>query len=237
MKEAIKHFASRNAMDIEGLGDRLVETFVDEELIQSVSDLFKLDFVKIAALEGMGEKSANNLRDAIEAAKNTELDRFIFALGIREVGQSTSRSLAKHFGNFQAMAEATQEEFLEIEDIGPVIAKNLVEFFANDQNLLTIEAMIDSGVHWQDVERNPENEPLLGQTVVLTGKLEKMSRSEAKTRLLDLGAKVSGSVSTKTHLVIAGPGAGSKLKKAQELNIETVDEDGFIALLGSLENA
>lgn len=237
MKEAIKHFASRNAMDIEGLGDRLIEIFVDKQLIHSVVDLFHIDFDKVAALEGMGEKSANNLKSAIEASKETELHRFLFALGIREVGQSTSRNLARHFSDLDKIQSASYEQLIEIEDIGPVAATYIVEFFQSETNKEVVRGLVDAGVRWQEVKRDLENEPLLGKTIVLTGTLERMSRSEAKERLLALGAKVSGSVSAKTDMVIAGPGAGSKLKKAQDLEIETLDEDGFISMLDTLSQS
>ena len=234
MKQALKHFCSRNALDIEGFGERLVEVFVDKGLIKNAVDIFHLDFAKIAELEGMGEKSAENLRQAIEKAKYTQLDRFIYALGIREVGQSTSRNMARHFGSLDKVIAASFEDFVDVEDVGPVVAQFLIDFFESESNLEVIKGLIDAGVHWDDVERDPDKEPLIGKTVVLTGSLEKMTRSEAKEQLISLGAKVSGSVSAKTDLVIAGPGAGSKLKKAHDLHVEVLDEEAFLAMLHSL---
>ncbi len=231
MKEAIKHFVSRNAMDIDGLGDRLVETFVEKSMIKNIVDLFHLDFEKVAELEGLGTKSAENLKDAINTAKHTQLDRFLYSLGIREVGQSTSRNLARHFGDIDKIKSATIDDFIDIEDIGPIVAQYLVDFFQLDSNLQVVQGLIDAGVQWDSIERDLNAEPLLGKTIVLTGSLETMSRSEAKEKLIELGAKVSGSVSSKTDLVVAGPGAGSKLKKATELNIETLDEQGFQEML------
>ncbi|MFL0809297.1 MAG: NAD-dependent DNA ligase LigA [Agarilytica sp.] len=231
-KEAIKHFASRNAMDIDGLGDKIVEQFVDEGLIRSIADLYTLQKENLLTLERMGEKSADNLLAAIEDSKATTLGRFLFALGIREVGQTTARNLAQSFGELSVLREATEDELLAINDIGPVAAGFVVEFFAQEQNIKVVNALLDAGVHWPEIEvLKADKQPLLGQTYVLTGTLESMTREEGKERLLALGAKVSGSVSAKTHCLIAGPGAGSKLIKAESLGIEVIDEAGFTQLL------
>jgi len=231
-KEAIKHFASRKALDIEGLGDKLVELLVDEKLIASVADLFKLEAYQIAGLERMGDKSAENLLAALEQSKNTTLARFLFALGIREVGEATARGLAKHFGSLETLAAADEEALLAVEDVGPVVAHFIAEFFQQPHNMEVVEALRSAGVHWPDeAPKEAATEPLAGLTYVLTGTLETMSRNEAKVKLQDLGAKVAGSVSAKTHCLVAGPGAGSKLTKAQDLGIEIMDEAGLIELL------
>jgi DNA ligase (NAD+) len=235
LKESIRHFASRNALDIDGLGERLVDVFVDKEIISSVSDLFSLAPEPIAALEGMGDKSASNLLAAIEQSKHTTLPRFIYALGIREVGQATSANLAMHFLELDKLRHASIDTLTEIEDVGPVVAKNICQFFETPENNRLVDELIAQGVHWDAVEINTDLKPLDGKICVLTGTLEKMSRSEAKERLLLLGAKVTGSVSAKTTMVIAGSGAGSKLKKAHDLNIDIFDEDDFIAMLAQYD--
>ena len=236
MKEAIKHFASRNAMDIDGLGDKLVELFVDKALIAGIADIFLLKKDDISALEGLGEKSAHNIIAAIEQAKITTLPRFLFSLGIREVGQATSRSLAQYVGDLPAIRDATIETLEDVPDIGPVVAANIRDFFEGERNIQTVEALIAAGISWPAVVLASEEErPLLGKVCVLTGTFEGMSRSEAKERLQNLGAKVSGSVSKKTDLVVAGPGAGSKLTKAQQLGLDIIDEGQLVELLGRYE--
>lgn len=234
-KEAIKHFASRHALDIDGLGDKIVEQLVDKELVHSVADLFTLSHKDIADLERMGSKSAENLLGALEKSKQTTLARFIYALGIREVGQATAKNLALHFGNLSSLRKASFEELQSVTDIGPVVAGFIVEFFQQDQNNEVVDALVNVGVAWPDVEVKQE-QPLKGRTYVLTGTLEKMTREEAKEILESFGAKVSGSVSAKTYCVVAGPGAGSKLTKAQDLGIDVIDEDGFIAFVEELKN-
>lgn len=231
-KEALIHYASRKAMDIDGLGTKLVEQMVDQGLLQSIADIYELDLEQVSALERMAKKSAENLLSAIKASKETRLPRFIYALGIREVGEATAAGLARHFGSLDALMLAKEEELVEVSDVGPVVAHFVASFFADERNRQMIQRVIDSGVHWPVETIDPNQQPLNGQTIVLTGTLTAMSRSEAKERLQNLGAKVAGSVSAKTALVIAGPGAGSKLKKAAELGIETIDEDGLIELLG-----
>lgn len=231
-KQAIKHYASRKAMDIEGLGDKLVEQLVDQELIHSVEDLYQLEIEQLANLERMGKKSAENLLLALDKTKSTTLPRFLYALGIREVGEATARSLAKHFGELSALQVASQEELQEVPDVGPIVAHFVHEFFNQEDNLKVIEGLCHCGVHWPALEADNDNAlPLSGQTWVLTGTVEVMGRSEAKEKLQLLGAKVSGSVSAKTDCVVAGPGAGSKLKKAQELEISILDESAFLDLL------
>ncbi len=231
-KNAIKHFASRRAMDIDGLGDKLVEQLVDEGLIHDVADLFSLTQPQIAALERMGAKSAANLVESLEKSKTTTLERFLFALGIREVGESTARTLARHFGSLEKIESAEEEELLQVEDVGPVVAHHIHTFFRQEHNIEVIEKLIRAGVHWSDVEVAPVGEqPLTGQTFVLTGTLDSMSRNEAKEKLQALGAKVSGSVSKKTSVVVAGAEAGSKLAKAESLGVEVWDEPRLLAFL------
>jgi DNA ligase (NAD+) len=231
-KEAIKHFASRKAMDIDGLGDKLVELLVDRGLIYSPADLYELSAAKIADLERMGEKSAQNLIDSIAVSRQTTLGKFLFALGIREVGEATGQTLARNFGSLEAIIEADQDALLEVDDIGPVVAYYIRDFFRNPDNLSIISALRESGVSWDDIDISAQDsQPLKGQTWVLTGGMEIMSRAEAKDRLQELGAKVAGSVSAKTSQVVSGPGAGSKLTKAQSLDIPVFDEDQFLAFL------
>lgn len=231
-KQAIKHFASRKAMDIEGLGDKLVDQLVDEKVIANVADLYEMDEVTIAALDRMGAKSAANLMAAIEKSKQTTLPRFLFALGIREVGESTAQALALAYRNIGEIMQARESSLLEVEDIGPVVAKHIVYFFDNPRNRRIIERLLAAGIHWPDPDsRTAEDLPLSGKIIVLTGNLESMGRTEAKERLQALGAKVTGSVSAHTDLVIAGASAGSKLAKAESLGIQVIDEKAFLALL------
>ncbi len=231
-KEAVKHFASRRAMDIDGLGDKLVEQLVDRELVHTVADLYHLRREDLIALERMAEKSADNLLTAIARSRETTLARFLYALGIREVGETTARTLAGHFGTLEALQSASMEELQEVEDVGPVVAHFVREFFEGEQNLRVIGQLREAGVSWPDVTPGDEEElPLRGQTWVLTGSLESLSRAEAKERLVALGARVSGSVSGKTDCVVAGPGAGSKLNRARELGVTVMDEDGFLRFL------
>ena len=230
-KQAIKHFASRKAMDIDGLGDKLVEQLVDQGLVHSVADIYRLSREQLAALDRMADKSAANLIDALEASKQITLPRFIYALGIREVGEATARSLAQHFGNLDELQSASPETLQEVPDVGPVVAHFVWEFFQQAENLDVIGSLKDVGVHWPDPSpADTSEQPLAGQTWVLTGTLETMGRAEAKEKLQQLGAKVSGSVSARSACVVAGPGAGSKLAKAQELDIPVVDEAALLEL-------
>lgn len=233
-KESIKHFASRKAMDIDGLGDKLVELMVEEGLIESIADLYRLTVGQVSAMERMGEKSATNLINAIESSKSTTLPKFLYSLGIREVGEVTAQTLANELLTLDAVMKASEAELLELPDIGPVVAQHIVMFFDNDENKKIINELIQLGVNWPVIEKRSIDEmPLAGQTIVLTGTFEAMSRNVAKEKLQQLGAKVSGSVSAKTHKVFAGPGAGSKLTKAQSLGISVGDEAELLALLES----
>lgn len=232
IKEAIKHFASRKAMDIDGLGDRLVELMVDESVIFSVADLYDLNVDKLVKLERMAEKSASNLIGAIAVSKKTTLAKFLYALGIREVGEATAHTLANNFGSIELIAKASVDELLEIDDVGPIVARFIVSFFQNPDNLSIIQALRDAGVKWEDIDLSSlEDQPLKGQIWVLTGGMEIMSRAEAKDRLQALGAKVASSVSAKTTQVVAGPGAGSKLTKAKTLDIAVMNEQQFVNFL------
>lgn len=232
IKQAIKHFASRKAMDIDGLGDKLVDLLVDRGVIFSVADLYDLKAEQLEGLERLAEKSAANLVAAIDASKETSLAKFFYSLGIREVGETTGQTLANNFGSLEAVIAADAEALLEVDDIGPIVAGHIGEFFRNPDNLSIIQALRDAGVHWAVIDQNAQaSQPLKGQTWVLTGGMDIMSRAEAKDRLQELGAKVAGSVSAKTAQVVAGPGAGSKLTKAQALEIPIMDEAEFIDFL------
>ncbi|MEX0963062.1 MAG: NAD-dependent DNA ligase LigA [Pseudohongiellaceae bacterium] len=237
-KESIKHFASRSAMDIEGLGSKLIELLVDQELIANVADIFELSVEQLVQLERMGEKSAANIIAAIEKSKQTTLPRFLFALGIREVGEATALQLVTHFGRLENIIRADQESLMQVADVGPKMAQHIRLFFTNKDNLAVIKTLQGHGISWPLLEPRNDNEakPLEGETYVLTGTLEQMSRSEAKARLIALGAKVAGSVSKNTSCVVAGPGAGSKLAKAEQLGLKILDEGEFIALLEVLSS-
>lgn len=229
-KEALKHFVSRKAMDIDGVGGKLIEQLVDRELIHTPADLFKLDLTTLTRLERMGAKSAENALNSLENAKSTTLARFIFALGIREVGEATALNLANHFKTLDALKDANLEELQQVPDVGEVVANRIFIFWREAHNVAVVEDLIAQGVHWETVEVKEASENLFkDKTVVLTGTLTQMGRNEAKALLQQLGAKVSGSVSSKTDFVIAGDAAGSKLAKAQELNITVLTEEEFLA--------
>jgi len=228
-KEAIKHFASRKAMDVDGLGDKLVEQLVDEGLINDPADLFILTVEQLSSLERMGEKSAINLVKALEQSKHTKFARFLFSLGIREAGEATTRSLASHFLTLDGLKVADEEALIEIEDVGPIVAHHIVTFFHQPHNQQVIERLLSAGIYWPEEKKIAEDSLLSGKTVVLTGTLELMSRSEAKEKLLALGAKVAGSVSAKTDYVVAGRDAGSKLTKAEKLGITVMNETDMLA--------
>jgi len=228
--QAIIHFASRRAMNIDGLGDKLIEQLVEKGLINNVSDLYTLTQEQLAELDRMAEKSATNIIAALNSSKKTTLDRFLYALGIREVGDATARSLANHFGNLSAIQSASQETLEEVADVGPIVARHIVTFFLQSHNQEVINDLLAAGVHWPDVEIKTD-QPLQGKTFVITGTLESMKREEVKQRLLALGAKVSGSVSKKTDYVIVGSDPGSKAEKARKLEVEILDEAGFLSLL------
>jgi len=230
-KEAIKHFVSRKAMNVEGLGDKLVEQLIDLELIKNVADIYSLGRDQLASLERMGEKSADNILTALENSKKTTLAKFIYALGIREVGEATARNFARHFGTLEALAAADELNLQQVTDVGPVVAHFAFEFFQQENNRAAIEQLKAAGINWPDEVATGTEVPLLGLTYVLTGSLELFSRDDAKAHLLALGAKVAGSVSAKTDYVVAGPGAGSKLQKAEELGIPILTEEDLINLL------
>ena len=231
-KEAIKHFASRRAMNIDGLGDKLVEQLVDEGLIHTIADLYHLDVKNLIKLERMAEKSATNLVESLEKSKTTTLARFVFALGIHSIGETTAQTLANHFCSLESIMHATEVQLLEVPDIGPIVAKNLMTFFKQEHNIEVVNQLLKAGIHWPKIEQKADGEqPLLGQTFVITGTLETMGRNDAKTALQNLGAKVAGSVSKKTSHVVIGENAGSKAQKAAELGINLLDENALIGLL------
>ena len=229
-KEALKHFVSRKAMDIDGVGGKLIEQLVDRELIHTPADLFKLDLTTLTRLERMGAKSAENALTSLEKAKHTTLARFIFALGIREVGEATALNLANHFKTLEALQNADLEALQQVPDVGEVVANRILAFWHEPHNVAVVNDLIAQGVHWETVETKEVTENRFkGKTVVLTGTLTQMGRNEAKALLQDMGAKVSGSVSAKTDFVIAGDAAGSKLTKAQELGVTVLTEEEFLA--------
>jgi len=231
-KQALLHFASRRAVDIEGLGDKLVDQLVDTGRVQTPADVYRLGIEDLAGLERMAEKSAANVVAAIQKSKSTTLARFIFALGIRHVGEATAKDLARHFGGLDALIDAGQEELLEVKDVGPVLAESIARFFGERHNRDVIAALRAAGVHWREAE--PERAAagrLTGLTVVLTGTLPTLTREDAKALIEAEGGKVAESVSKKTSYVIAGVEAGSKLAKARELGIPVLDEDGLRRLL------
>jgi len=232
IKHCIRHFATRKAMDIEGLGDKLVDVLVEEGLVGTVADLYHLKREQIASLERMGGKSAENLLKALEASKKPPFDRLLYALGIREVGEVTAHSLAAHFGTMEALRQADEEALTEVSDVGPIVASHVAAFFQQKNNIQVIQALSDAGVDWQPVEDVSGEQPLAGEIWVLTGALS-MPRIQAKNLLESLGAKVTGSVSAKTSTLLAGEAAGSKLTKAQKLGVKVFSESDFVEFLES----
>ncbi|MDZ7585404.1 MAG: NAD-dependent DNA ligase LigA [Thiobacillus sp.] len=233
-KQALLHFAGRRAMDIEGLGDKLVDQLVDRGLVRTPADLYGLTLEALAGLERMAEKSAANLLAAIETSKATTLARFIFALGIRNVGETTARDLAKHFGSLDRLIDATEAELLAVRDVGPIVAQSILQFFAEPHNLEVVKKLRAAGVRWPESEGLQQSAGILaGKTLVLTGTLPTLTRDAAKEKIEAAGGKVAGSVSKKTDYVVAGFDAGSKLVKAQELGVPILDEAGLLALLES----
>ena len=232
-KQALLHFAQRRAMDIEGLGDKLVDQLVDAEIVRTLPELYKLGVVKLTALERMGEKSAQNLVDALEKSKRTTLPRFLFSLGIRHVGETTAKDLARHFGSLDRVMNADEDELLTVPDVGPVVARSVHTFFSQPHNREVAEQLRAVGVQWDEHEGVAAAQPLpwAGKTFVLTGSLPTLSREDAKALIEAAGGKVAGSVSKKTHYVIAGEEAGSKLDKARQLGLTVLDEAGLRALL------
>ena len=235
VKQAIKHFVSRKAMDIDGLGEKIVDLLVEQKFIASVADLYSLKFDEVVELEGFAEKSAQNLIDSIHGSRETELPRLLFALGIPQVGESTAEQLANSFGSIERLSNTSVESLESLPDIGPIVAENIVVFFAEENNKKVIKQLLDSGVSYSEIDvddlPDPSSLPLNGKIMVLTGALQTLSRSDAKKRLQAMGAKVTGSVSKKTDIVIVGADAGSKAVKAQELGIEIIDEAALIELL------
>lgn len=231
-QEALSHFAGRRAMDIEGLGDKLIERLVELDLVKSPADLYALTLEQLSELERMGEKSAAKLVQAIDRSRDTTLPRFLFALGIRDVGEATALALAQHFGKLEPLLSASADEIQQVQDVGPVVAAHVAAFFASPEHLKVIARLREQGLRWPDVARpSVAGQPFMGMTFVITGTLDSMSREEAQEALLALGAKVSGSVSKKTRYVVAGADPGSKLKKAQELGVEVLDEAKLLELL------
>jgi DNA ligase (NAD+) len=239
-KQAILHFAGRRAMDIEGLGDKLVDQLVDAGIVRTLPELYKLGVLKLAALDRMADKSAQNLVDALDKSKHTTLARFLFALGIRHVGETTAKDLARHFGALDRIMDASVEQLLAVKDVGPIVAQSIHTFFDQPHNREVVEQLRAAGVQWEEHEgaaADAAPKPLAGKTFVLTGTLPTLTRDEAKERIEAAGGKVAGSVSKKTHHVVAGAEAGSKLDKARELGIEILDEAGLLALLAAAGEA
>lgn len=231
-KQAILHFASRRAMDIEGLGDKLVDQLVDAGLVHTLADIYRLDVTTLAGLERMAEKSAQNIIDALAKSKQTTLARFIYALGIRNVGEATAKDLARHFGNLEALVQADIAMLQAVPDVGPIVAESIREFFSEPHNREVIEHLIQCGIHWQEsTGHSTVTGHLAGKVFVLTGTLPSLSRDDAKALIESAGGKVSGSVSKKTDFVVAGEEAGSKLVKAQELGITVIDEAALLSML------
>jgi len=230
-REEIKHFASRRAMDIQGLGEKLVDRLVELDWVRTPADLFGLQAAQLATLDRLGEKSAQKLQSAIAAAKHTSLPRFLYALGIRDVGEATALALAQHFGDVAALRHAPADEIQRVPDVGPVVARNVAAYFSNAENAGIVDRLLASGITWPSLERQISSAELEGKTFVLTGTLEALTRDAAAEAITSRGGKVSGSVSKKTHYVVAGAEAGSKLKKAQELGITVLDEPAFLEML------
>lgn len=232
-KQALRHFASRRAMDIEGLGEKIVDQLVDAGLVHSPADLYDLTVVQLSALDRFAEKSAENLVAAIQHSCDARLDRLIYALGIRNVGEQTAKDLARHLGSMDALVQADQAALMQVPDVGPIVAESIVAFFAEVHNREVLSRLQAAGVHWQDLPTQVKEGPLVGKTIVLTGTLPNLTRDEAKVLIEAAGAKVAGSVSAKTFWVVAGEAAGSKLDKAQSLGIEILDEAEFLKRLQS----
>ena len=235
-KEALKHFSSRKALDVDGLGEKLIEQLIERELVKTPADLFHLEAATLAELPRMGEKSAANLVASLDKSRNTTLARFIYALGIREVGEATAANLATHFGTLEALRAADQAALEAVEDVGPIVAAHIHTFFQQPTNNETLDALLACGLSWEEVEIGERHQPLAGQTWVLTGSLDSMTRDKGKARLQALGAKVAGSVSKKTAGVVAGEAAGSKLEKAMQLGLTVLDEETFVKRLAEWES-
>jgi DNA ligase (NAD+) len=238
LKESMKHFASRKAFDIDGLGDKIIDQLVDQKLVKTAADFFKLELIQISNLERMGEKSAANLIQSLENSKQTTLAKFMYSLGIREVGEATAANLAAHYCELDAIKQADLESLQEVSDVGAIVAQHLVNFFAEEHNVQVIDDLLAAGIHWPKIEKvELSSLPLAGQTFVLTGTLAQMDRNTAKATLQGLGAKVAGSVSAKTSCVVAGEKAGSKLTKAEELGVKVMSEQDMLDLFSELETS
>jgi DNA ligase (NAD+) len=235
LKGVVRHFASRKAMNIDGLGDKLIDQLVDEGLLKSVADLFRLTKESVGALDRMGEKSSEKLLLSVAAARQTTLSKFIYALGIREVGEATARSLSEHFMTLDAMLAASVEALEDVDDVGPVVAQHIRAFSVDERNRTILDELLAAGINWPDVTLDAGDGPLAGTIWVVTGKLVAMSREEAESRLRALGAKTASSVSKKTTSVVAGPGAGSKRKRAESLAIPIIDESALLVVLETHE--
>jgi len=233
-KQALLHFASRRAMDIDGLGERIVDQLVDLELVRTPAELYLLEAAHLASLERMAEKSASNLKAALDKSKHTTLERFVYALGIRNVGERTAHDLARYFGNLERLMQADEEALAQVPDIGPVVARSIHQFFAEPHNRAEIDRLRKAGVRWRESEGAPTRQPEDVQTFVLTGTLETLTRDQARAQIEAKGHKVASSVSKKTHYVVAGADPGSKLERAQALGVRVLDEPAFLKLLKAL---
>ena len=234
VKESIKHFASRKAMDVDGLGDKIVEQLVVEGLVDTPADLYQLTLVQLSDLQRMAEKSANNLLLSLEQSKATTLSRFLYSLGIREVGEVTAANLADHFLDLESLQQASVEELEKVPDVGPIVAQHLRAFFDLAHNNDVITSLLEVGIHWPEVLTSAQQETAIsGKVFVLTGTLSAMPRTEAKEALMALGAKVTGSVSKKTDYLVAGGDPGSKLKKALSLGVNVLSEEELLQLINS----
>jgi DNA ligase (NAD+) len=239
-KQAILHFAGRRAMDVEGLGDKLVDQLVDSGLIRTLPELYTLGVAKLSALDRMGDKSAANLVAGLDKSRQATLPRFLYALGIRQVGETTAKDLARHFGSLDRILDASTEQLLQVKDVGPIVASAIRTFFDQPHNREVVEQLRASGITWPEGEGAIDSaapQPLAGQTFVLTGTLPTLSRDAAKALIESAGGKVAGSVSKKTHHVVAGDEAGSKLDKARELGVSVLDEAGLLDLLAEVQPA
>jgi len=248
-KQALWHFASRRAMDIDGLGDKLIDQMVERGMVHTLADLYRLDLVELAQMERMGKKSAENLLAAIEASKNTTLARFVFSLGIRNVGEATARDLARHFGDMEPLLELAcalgdpvvkgraLDALMMVPDVGPVVAESILAFFAEDHNREVVRELMAAGVQWPVAvaEVSDAPQPLAGKTLVLTGTLPTLSRDQAKALIEQAGGKVAGSVSSKTDYLVAGEAAGSKLVRAETLGVAILDQAALLSMLGQQE--
>lgn len=238
LKESMKHFASRKAFDIDGLGDKIIDQLVEQKLVKTPADFFKLALIEISNLERMGEKSAVNLINSLEKSKQTTLAKFLYSLGIREVGEATAANLAAHYCELEAIKQADLESLQAVSDVGVIVAQHLVNFFAEEHNIQVIDELIAVGIHWPKIEKiEVDSLPLAGQTFVLTGTLEQMDRNTAKGKLQALGAKVAGSVSAKTSCLVAGDKAGSKLAKAESLGVKVLNEQQMLDLFIELSES